>query len=546
MNRNWPLMAGIGLFLLSVGAAFGVGGFYMREEGPKPIVLSSVAQEAPEAEADPVKLQKLCSYCHQVPAPDLYPKYHWPEEIKRAFEFIRKSDIQTDHYPSMDSIIQYYVKRAPNDYPAMKRMNAADQPFACTFKPESFKPKEMPPHPGVTNLNLVNLYDPKKKDILMCHTRPGEIWVLQPYTNPPAWRLLGKCLAPVHAEVVDLDGDGVKDLLVADIGSLFPDNVRAGRVLWFKGDGKGNFAEPITLMEGLGRTVDVQAANFMGHKDGKLDLVVAVFGWHTTGEVRVLINETTDWTKPKFVSKILDARPGTIHVPVIDLNGDGKPDIVACISQETERIVAFLNQGNGEFAMKDLYIAPHPGWGFSGIQMVDMNNDGKPDILFSNGDILDPPFLMKPFHGVQWIENPGHDKEGRMTFPWKNVHRIDGLHGTMRAFAADLSGNGLMDVVAVNFLPPQRFPQRKKENLDSVVIFEQVKDAAGPGKGEISWRRHVLETVSADHLTCIAGDLLGTGNMDLVVGNFFLSPSETQQPDSLTIWWNQGKRKAKK
>ena len=267
----------------------------------------------------------------------------------------------------------------------------------------------------------------------MCHTRPGEIWALQPYLNPPAWRLLAKCIAPVHAELVDLDGDGHKDLVVADMGSLYPSDERAGRVLWFKGQGQGKFADqPITLLEGVGRTVDVQAANFTGHADGKLDLLVAVFGWHTTGEIRLLRNETTDWSKPKFVSTILDDRPGTIHVPVADLNGDGKPDFVACISQEIERIVAFINKGNGEFTKKDIFIAPHPGWGSSGIQLVDMNNDGKLDVLFSNGDILDPPFVTKPFHGVQWLENPGKDDKGNLQFPWK-AHRVDGMNGTMRA-----------------------------------------------------------------------------------------------------------------
>jgi hypothetical protein len=538
MTRPGKVWAGVSLLLLLIGGGAGLGGYLFMDAGPKAAVLSTASVEAAPQEADWAKIKQLCSYCHEAPKPDLYPKYHWREEIKRAFDFLRKSDIRTDHYPGLESVILYYENRAPAEYPPMEKLPPAATPFACTFKAEKFTPSGLnAKHPGVTNVDLVNLFDDKKKDILICHTRPGEIWALQPYLERPVWRLLAKCVAPVHAEVVDLDGDGHKDLVVADIGSLFPSDARAGRVLWFKGDGKGNFAAPVTLLDGVGRTADVKAANFMGHADGKLDLIVAVFGWHTTGEIRLLENQTTDWTKPKFVSRILDERSGTIHVPVIDLDGDGRPDFIACISQETERIVAFLNKGNGNFKKEDIYVAPHPGWGFSGIQLADMNNDGKTDVLFSNGDILDPPYVMKPFHGVQWLENPGKNKDGKLTFPWK-LHRIDGMNGTMRAVAADLDGNGLVDVVAVSFMPPERFAQRSSERMDSVIILSQT----APGVFE----RHSLETITADHLTCAVGDLRGTGRMDVVVGNFFLTPVLNQLTDSLTIWWNEGKKDGKK
>ena len=98
---------------------------------------------------------------------------------------------------------------------------------------------------------------------------------------------------------------------------------------------------------------DVQAADFRG--TGKLDLVVAVFGWHDAGEILLLENQTTDWAKPKFVPRVLDDRHGAIHVPVADLNGDGKPDFVALIAQEHETVVAFLNEGGGKFRKETLY-----------------------------------------------------------------------------------------------------------------------------------------------------------------------------------------------
>jgi hypothetical protein len=84
-------------------------------------------------------------------------------------------------------------------------------------------------------------------------------------------------------------------------------------------------------LDGVGRVADVEAADFNG--DGKLDLIVGVFGWTRTGEIIYLENHTTDWSQPVFARYVLDDRHGTIHVPVCDLNKDGRPDFVELIEK---------------------------------------------------------------------------------------------------------------------------------------------------------------------------------------------------------------------
>jgi len=265
---------------------------------------------------------------------------------------------------------------------------------------------------------------------------------------------------------------------------------------------------------------DVQAADFNG--DGKIDLIVAAFGWRETGEIIYLENQTTDWDHPKFVPHVVDDRHGTIHVPVTDLNGDGKPDFVALISQEHETIVAFLNDGKGNFRKETIYTAPHPGYGSSGIQLVDMNGDGRLDILYTNGDVLDKPYLLKPYHSIQWLENPGPDK-----FPWIH-HPLTPLYGVHRAVAADVDGDGKTDVIAVSFLPRIHFPERSERKLDSIIVLRQTE------KGQ--FERHTLETGDCDYVSCAAGDLYGTGRPDLVVGHF-----DSPKGELLSIWKNLGK-----
>ena len=98
------------------------------------------------------------------------------------------------------------------------------------------------------------------------------------------------------------------------------------------------------------------------------------------------------------------------------------------------------------------------------------------------------------------------------------------------AVAAHVTGGKLPDVLAVSFLPGDKFTDRVARKADAVVLFEQV----APGKFE----RHSLEVGTCDAVVCLAADLYGTGRVDLVVGNF--SSMTTDHP--VKIWKNLGKK----
>ena len=375
---------------------------------------------------------------------------------------------------------------------------------------------------------------PKKEhqplDILACDMNAGLVMLLRPYEEKPVWTILSNHadnkLAPsnpAHTEVVDLDGDGILDILVADLGSFPPTDLHCGRAIWLRGKADGTFT-PITLLENVGRVTDIQAADFRGLGRGKWDLIVGAFGWQIANDqgagVFYLENQTVDWSNPKFVPRRIDERHGAIHVPVADLNGDGKPDFVALFAQEHESIDAFINDGDGRFRRQNLYRASDPSYGSSGIQLVDLNDDRKIDVLYTNGDTLDDPHLFKPYHSVQWLEN-----KGNLHF---EHHSITPMYGVHRAVAGDLFGNHRKDIVAVSFLPRDKFPDREGK-ADAIIILEQT------ASGE--YRRHSLSKVDCDHTTCALGDVFGTGRLDIVVGNF----SATSTKDPVTIWKNLGK-----
>jgi hypothetical protein len=527
-SRGWPWVALAGLLVL-IGAGVFASRFLGKtgdDSPPRP--------GPPEGSAEvAAQVHQFCgAACHAYPPPDAFPRRHWRHEVEQGFHFFEKSSLALQA-PPVESVVRYYESRAPEEL-AVPEWKPAGHPLPGRFE-RRYPGQYVPGAFAVSNVNLVRLPEPGKPaapgaaplDVLACDMGAGLVMRLRPSEAAPAWKVLARHAAdpaapanPAHAEVVDLDGDGLPDVLVADLGSFPPTDDRCGRVVWLRGRPDGSFT-PVPLLDNVGRVADVQAADFRG--TGKLDLVVAVFGWQQTGEVLFLENQTTDWRKPRFVPRTLDPRHGTIHVPVADLNGDGKPDFVALISQEHETVVAFLNEGDGKFRKETLYAAPHPAYGSSGIQLVDLDGDGDLDVLYTNGDILDEPHLFKPYHGVQWLENKGGLKFEH--------HPLAPMYGVHRAVAADLFGSGRKDVVAVSFLPDDKFPDRRKRQADALIVLEQV----APGKFE----RHSLETVDCDHATCAVGDLYGTGRLDLVVGNF--NSRATDSP--VTVWKNMGPAK---
>ena len=452
----------------------------------------------PEATAEQV--HQLCDACHAYPSPDSFPKSAWRKEVQLGYDFLRDSS-KSGSYPSLESVVLYYENRAPD------RLSKSDSGITEPRLPIHFEVagggwlKDTPPFPATTHVNFVRLQPKKNLDVLVCDARLDRILLMNTDKKPPEWSVLGPARVPCHAEVVDLDGDGHKDVIVASLGQFFPTDDTVGSVVWLRANANGTYS-PVTLLDGVGRVADVQAADFNG--DGLTDLVVAVFGWRKGGEILYLQNRTTDWNKPHFEPHRIDDRHGTIHVPIADLNQDGLPDFVALISQEHETVVAFLNEGEGRFRKETIFTAPHPAYGCSGIELVDMDLDKDLDVLLTNGDVLDRPYILKPYHGVQWLENADR-------YPFDH-HPIGAMNGAARAVATDMDGDNDIDVVAVSFLPVTEFPDRARLRLPSAVLFEQ--------KEPNRFVSHILETGTCDHFSCAAADWNDDGHSDLVLSNF--------------------------
>jgi hypothetical protein len=326
---------------------------------------------------------------------------------------------------------------------------------------------------------------------------------------------------PCHIVRTDLDGNGQPDYVVADLGSYLPEDHDRGRVVWLRQSASEDAAalEETVLLDGVGRVADAQPADIDG--DGDLDLIVAVFGWHTTGGIILLRQQDRRAGQLHFEPEVLDERPGTIHVPVADLNADGQLDFVALISQEHESVEAFLNDATGKFTRQVLFRAPDPSFGSSGIDLVDLNSDGRLDVLLTNGDTFDSPYL-KTSHGVRWIENEGDS--------WRE-HLLASLPGVHCARAGDFDLDGDLDVAASCFVDPAALAnQPELTRLASLIWLEQ-RDG--------QFMRHEIAAGQCAYAAMELADVNRDGALDIVAGHFGDGAQSRSQP--LQVWLNQGR-----
>jgi len=279
--------------------------------------------------------------------------------------------------------------------------------------------------------------------------------------------------------VADVNKDGIPDVIVAN-GST----VGSGGVGVLFGIGGGTFKSAQTypvLFEGADA---VAVADLNG--DGWPDLVVGSNGGVSdpTPSLSVLLNKGDGTFKAAIgYSAGFDIR----SVAIADVNGDGKPDVIALDQADRHfihsAVAVLLGNGDGTFDDAVTYELLG-GTNALSLATADLNGDGKPDLVLTDAD--------DKGNGI--IEVLLNEGDGR--FPTR-VKYLSGVFGSSVTLG-DVNGNGKPDAIVASA-------------AGSVAIL------SGNGNGTFS-KAVLYPTGLAGNLTSVAiGDLNGDGTPDLVI-----------------------------
>ena len=175
--------------------------------------------------------------------------------------------------------------------------------------------------------------------------------------------------------------------------------------------------------------------------------------------------------------------PAHSGVHAADLDGDGDNDVVTVSGQRFGQVIWYENtDGNGLFVLNN--VVATLDWRLQSLQAVDMDDDGDADILSATGS----GFVVNSDGQLLWHENI----DGSGTFGDSTM-----IHsgGTNNALAADLDGDGDMDVLSSS----PEFGTAWHENTDGVGGFGSPIP--------MSRSTHITGSI-------VTGDMDGDGDLD--------------------------------
>lgn len=304
--------------------------------------------------------------------------------------------------------------------------------------------------------------------------------------------------APVRVDAADLDADGDNELIVADIGILPPSNSQVGKVVILDYDEQfEDFTEEV-VVKNIGRVTCAEAVDL--DADGDLDLTLCEFG-HDNGSIGWLQNNGEQgWQHHE-----IDNRSGSIVALSGDFDNDGDQDIVSVISQLTEEVTMYWNDGEGNFSMETLYKANTTFYGMSGLKIVDIEGDGDLDILFTNGDVMDFDFPSDEnfwdYHGLAILEN------NQASFSYQKLVYFSGAYDSL---LYDIDKDGENEIIVIGFRP----------NAEGSIDFGVHPNFMWLDYNNSTWTpNYPSNDIAAAFISLTAADIDGDGVDDLIAAN---------------------------
>jgi hypothetical protein len=440
-----------------------------------------------QSQKDERLARQACASCHLFPEPELLDKKAWEDGVFPQMAFRMGMDYGPLSDFSEEDQIEVMTTLPPNpmvskeDWEAIKRyyLDKAPDSLAAEVKTISAQLTQFEAEPRVFGefplLTFVQTDTIENK--IYVGSRLNKLYRLNENLLPEDSFELSS--PPSHILFTK------PDPVVALMGIMDPNDQAKGELSILELNSKSSTRR---IIDSLKRPVHFELKDL--NKDGLDDFVVCAFG-NYSGALLAF----KGLGNGKYERFFLQNLPGARRVIIRDFDGNGMDDILALMTQGDERIILLLNQGNFNFRISTLLRFP-PVYGSSYFDIADFNNDGKFDILYTNGDNADYSMIRKPYHGVRIFLNSGSNDFKESWF--------FNMHGAAQAAAQDFDGDGDLDIAAIAFFPDfVKHPEQGFmyfENKDGKFV-PQVTDLGSKGR----W------------LTMEASDIDKDGDCDIIL-----------------------------
>jgi hypothetical protein len=435
-----------------------------------------------------------CKSCHQYPQARLLDQETWAKHVLPAMaprlgikvyaedQYVNDPTAETAvSYDNWLKIVDYYTKASP------KKLLPAKVPVAPLKDWGVFSLIKPAYHVPLATTTMVT-FDTISHRIFTSDRMNSSVFQ---WTNQLKQQSAVKYPSPAVDVQFSKDSKGQEQGTFTFIGSMDAVDVANGFVKQLDLSSTTGKKE-IQLADKLPRPIQSVPADV--NKDGLQDWIVCGFG-HNFGGLY--------WYKQLpgnlFEKHTISSMPGAEHAIVGDFNHDGWSDIACLFAQADEGVWLFLNDHKGGFTSRNILRFP-PMYGSSSFQLIDFNNDGRLDVLYTSGDNSDYSRILKPFHGVYIYLNQGNFKFKQAWFYPVN--------GATKAVAADFNGDGKLDIALIAF-----FADLKKNPAEGFTYFEQ--------DGPMHFIPHNLPIYNQGRWICMdVKDYNGDGRPDIILGNF--------------------------
>jgi large repetitive protein len=280
--------------------------------------------------------------------------------------------------------------------------------------------------------------------------------------------------SPSEMSIADLDGDGLKDIILSYTGSSFISvlkNIAVGNTI--------NFAPAVNLVIPAGgwgvTTTDMD-------KDGKPDIV-----YTTNASIGALKNTSSVGTISFAAAVQIAALSGANKIICADLDSDGKQDVIIA-NPGANNISLFQNTSTDAAISLSAGINYTTGANPRDVAAGDIDGDGKTDIVVANNNS----------NSLSVLRNTS---SGAVISMAAKIDFSTGINPTSVAIN-DLNGDGKADIATGN------------SNASTISLLQ---NNSGPGNIALSAKRDFAGGQLG--ISVAAADMDGDGKTDIVGGN---------------------------